>query len=266
MNLRLQALDVGLRLRVEDDVLADRLRAALGELVTPGSSASGDHEVTVHGRGPWTVVAATGTATADTSEQALTRTLTAVNQTAVTETRLLAFHAAVVTRHGSALVVPARSGAGKSTLTACLLRQGWSYVSDEALAVDWQSGRLAAYPRPMALSPWSCAAVGGVTGLAGEGETVVRSCDLEATVDRQPGPVGHVLLLRRGTSSAPALTAVDRNEGLHELLQRGFTHHRDGGTALRRTAELLSSSTVLALTLGDPVQAAAALTARIDAA
>lgn len=265
MRLHLETLGVEMRLQVEDPALAGRLARALGDLGDATGSASPDHHVTVRGEGPWRTTSQAGTTTADSPERALTQALTAVNHIVVTRTPLLAFHAAVVTRHGRALVLPARSGSGKSTLTACLLQQGWSYVSDEALALDWATGRLEAYPRPMALSPWSCAAAGGVTGLPGDGETVVTASHLGATVDASPGPVRHVVLLRRGTSSEATISPTDRNDGLHELLQRGFTHHVDGGTALRRLAELLGASAVVELSLGDPVDAATAVTTLVDA-
>lgn len=263
--MRVHALGVDLRLRVEDPGLRTLLGRVLKDLVVDGGAGTGAEEVTVCGRGPWRVRSAASTAEADDVSQALTQALTAVNQLSVERCPLLAFHAAVLTRHGGSLVVPGRSGSGKSTLAAALVRRGWDYVSDEALALDWTTGVLVAYPRPLALSPWSAAALGGVDGVPGDRETVVCAGDLGGTVDRRPGAVRQVVLLDRGDlEEPPSITRVDRNDALTELLQRGFTHHRDGGRALVLATSLLQHSEVARLRLGDPAAAAALLTAWVD--
>lgn len=243
-------------------LLQTNLRTALLDLVH-AAHESPALQLSVTGTGPWSIASPTSLVTAAGPESALSSTLSAVNLTAVASTQLLAFHAAVVTRGPTTLVIPGRSGVGKSTLTACLLRDGWAYVSDEALALDWRTGGLRAYPRPMALSPWSCAAVGGVIGLAGDGEAVVRAADLEAVVDCTPGPVSTVALLERGgVEEVPRIVVADRNDALMELLQRGFTHHRDGGRALQLTAALLKGADVVRIRLGNPIAAAQLLTDR----
>lgn len=264
---RVSALAVPLHVEVEDDeALAPLLCAALGDLVDESPlRPAPNSRVHVSGRGPWRVSADAHAASAATLEEALTHALTAVNLTAVAETPLLAFHAAVVSRGGKTLVIPGRSGLGKSTFTACLLRLGWSYVSDEALAVDWQTGALTAYPRPMALSPWSRSAAGDPDGLQGDRETVLRARDLGAPVDPAPGPVTHVVLLSRSDDSGKStLEEESRNAALAELLQRGFTFHQDGGRALQLLADVLRQATVLRVLVGDPREAAALLTATLD--
>lgn len=63
----------------------------------------------------------------------------------------LVLHAAAVTRNGMTIALPAASGSGKSTLVAALVRRGWSYVTDEALAIDLESWRARPYPKPISL-------------------------------------------------------------------------------------------------------------------
>lgn len=267
MILRRRALDVDVRVRVEDPVLARTVDQLLGDLSPSPRTGSPDHDITVSGSGPWSVRTAGLVHRAVTREQALTRTLAAVNLAAVTDTPLLAFHAAVVSRAGHSLVVPARSGSGKSTLTAALLQRGWDYVSDEALALEWSTGELVSYPRPLALSPWSLAAVHAPPGHWADGETLLRASHLGAAVERSPGPVRQVVLLERSSDVGDtAVSEVDRNEALVELLARGFTHRHDGGRALVVLAALLRGAEVLRLRLGHPVDAAALLTSACDAA
>lgn len=264
MTVWVTALGVRLRIDVEDEVVERLTHEALIDVRDPAPGA--EHlGVAVTGVGPWHVEAPAHSGSAETIEAVLAHVLTAVNLTAVAETPLLAFHAAVVSRAGETLVVPGRSGVGKSTLTACLLTRGWAYVSDEALALDWSTGDLSAYPRPMALTPWSCAAVGGATGIPAEGEMVVRPRDLGAAVERAPDAVRHVVLLERSSDTEVRLRPVlDRNVALEELLRRGFTHHRDGGRALQLLAGLLRGATVVRLSLGDPGRAADLLTLMVE--
>ena len=267
MIVRRRALGVDLSIDAEDPSLAATLADLLADLTPARAQTAAGCEIAVLGTGPWSVHTGQDVQGAVTLDAAITRVLTAVNAAAVTDTPLLAFHAAVLSRAGSSLVVPAPSGSGKSTLTACLLRRGWRYVSDEALALDWVTGELVGYPRPMALSPWSMTAVGDPRGVAAKGETLLRASDLGAEVDRTPGPVRHVVLLERSPDPAQtAVAEVDRNEGLVELLARGFTHRHDGGRALVLLADLLRGADVLRLRLGDPGAAAAALTELHDAA
>jgi HprK-related kinase A len=64
---------------------------------------------------------------------------------------LLVIHAAVLSRNGEALLMPAPPGSGKSTLTAGLMSRGWKLLSDEFALIDPDSGRLLPFPRPINL-------------------------------------------------------------------------------------------------------------------
>ncbi len=65
--------------------------------------------------------------------------------------QFLVIHAAVVERHGRALLLPAPSGAGKSTLCAALVQRGWRLLSDELALLDIASGQLLGMARPVNL-------------------------------------------------------------------------------------------------------------------
>jgi hypothetical protein len=116
-----------------------------------------------------------------TTDEALSLVLAEINTTALAEADLYAVHAGAVARGGRVVAMPAVSGTGKSTLTAACLRAGMEYVSDEALCLDWETGHVVPYPRPIALSPWSAAAIGlGRPGGSVEG----------TPPDAQPGEAG----------------------------------------------------------------------------
>jgi hypothetical protein len=56
---------------------------------------------------------------------------------------LFSLHAAgVVAPKGLGVLIIGASGSGKSTLTLTLIRQGWKYLSDDAVLLRWQGGLL----------------------------------------------------------------------------------------------------------------------------
>ncbi|WP_077035093.1 HprK-related kinase A [Pelomonas sp. KK5] len=63
----------------------------------------------------------------------------------------LLIHAAVLERHGRALLMPAPPGSGKSTLCAALLHRGWRLLSDELALLDPDTGLLHGMARPVNL-------------------------------------------------------------------------------------------------------------------
>ena len=68
-------------------------------------------------------------------------------------------HAAVVERHGLALVLPAPPGSGKSTLCAGLAFRGWRLLSDELTLIRPESGEIVALARPISLKNESIAVI-----------------------------------------------------------------------------------------------------------
>ena len=70
---------------------------------------------------------------------------------ATTAHQFLIIHAAVVERHGLALLLPAPPGSGKSTLCAGLAFRGWRLLSDELALLVPQTGRVVPLARPISL-------------------------------------------------------------------------------------------------------------------
>jgi hypothetical protein len=64
-------------------------------------------------------------------------------------------HAGAVARDGAACVLPAHMESGKTTLTTGLVRCGFDYVTDEAVAFDLATGEIEPYPKPLSIDPGS---------------------------------------------------------------------------------------------------------------
>jgi hypothetical protein len=62
---------------------------------------------------------------------------------------LLIHAGAVVTPGGDAVLILGESGTGKTTLVAALVQDGYGYLSDEAAAIDLDSGLVHPWPRPL---------------------------------------------------------------------------------------------------------------------
>lgn len=67
----------------------------------------------------------------------------------------LLLHAAGAELGGRAIVIPGSSGSGKSTLVTELLRDGFRYITDEAVAVDQATGEIKPFPKPISLKSGS---------------------------------------------------------------------------------------------------------------
>lgn len=251
-------------------VCGDRaLDQTLGELLRDLRS-TGPHQdrgtvdftVQVRGKGPWEISSPAHTCHARNVSAAIDGTLTAVNLTAVAMTPTLALHAAVVIRNGITLAIPGPSGQGKTTLTTALLQQGWSYVSDEALALDWKDSAVVAYPRPLALSPWAAALL-QVRGTSSGQDVVIAASEVgtvhETDASQLPA-VSHIVLLDRSPDQQPRLDALHRADALASVVQRGFTHVRRPREAMLTLGALVSAVECCTLRLDDPVAAAMFLT------
>ncbi|RJG01871.1 HprK-related kinase A [Noviherbaspirillum sedimenti] len=63
----------------------------------------------------------------------------------------LIIHAAVLEKHGHAVILPAPPGSGKSTLCAALAQRGWRLLSDELALIRIADGCVVPLPRPVSL-------------------------------------------------------------------------------------------------------------------
>jgi hypothetical protein len=215
------------------------------------------------------------TAPADAiAADALPLVLAEINTTALAEADLFAVHAGAVARAGRVIAMPAVSGTGKSTLTAACLRAGLDYVSDEALCLDWETGAVTPYPRPIALSGWSAEALGlppaadddaGTGAGAGAGETLFTAADLGAATATGPLALAHVVLLQRERCDEPAaLEPLPRGEAVAEVLRRSFTSWRRPERAFALVHDVLGRVGTWRLTLGEPCAAADLLAHLLD--
>ena len=273
------ALGHRVSLEIEDASLREDIALLWSDLRDEDAALDlATHHVRVEGTGPWCITPAaapreflasypheapdTTPQVAETRAEAVSSICAAINAPLATYAPLLTVHAAVVVRDGVGLVIPGRSGAGKTTLTVALLKLGWRYASDEVLALDWETGALAAYPRPLGISNWTAAAL-DVTGTTrGGGEWFVRAADVGARTVSEPFTVSHVVLPTRVEEQLrPTLASLHRMDAVRELLRRSFNHYGRPAHALQLVAALVASAQACAATYSDAATVAQLLTA-----
>jgi hypothetical protein len=80
-----------------------------------------------------------------------------VNQSVIAASvdRYVLLHASAATRAGITVILPADMESGKTTTVAGLLRAGFEYVTDEAVAIDPATGMVTPFPKTLSLDPGS---------------------------------------------------------------------------------------------------------------
>lgn len=193
--------------------------------------------------------------------------------------RFLTLHAAVLERHGRALVLPAPSGSGKSTLCAALALSGWRLLSDELALIDPGTGLIQPLPRPVSLKndaievvrrfapaarfgpPVHETAKGTVAHMRPPADGVARALE--------PARPGWIVLPRWAAGQPAQLQPLPRAQALMQLVENAFNanlHAADGFECLARVVDASACHRFSYGRLEDAVQVFEALAAQVPAA
>ncbi len=248
-----------------------RSQDALDHLLAPFAALTADHppkgpviDLAAGPTGGWVVQRAGAVVTTSPSwETAVTALLAELNHDAVDAFAGFAVHAGVVAMDGVAVALPGTSGAGKSTLTAACVLAGFDYVSDEALCIDRERGRVVPYPKPLSLSrsSWDLLGrtdtAGAALRLEDADELTIAVADLGGRV-AEPEPelrLGHVVELTRRDGS-PRLVAQPRQVALALLLSMSFNHYKEPQASFELASRLAAECSAWRLEYDDPRSAA----------
>jgi len=175
--------------------------------------------------------------------------------TATSDRRML-FHAAAVAPPGGDVVVcAAPSGSGKSTLAASMLQRGWSYLTDEAAAVNPGESVCHAYPKPLAIGPGSQGVLYDVEpsfparlGAYRGDEWLVP---VRLTSVRQQAPIVAVVAPRYESGRASELQPIPRSEGVRVLVENSFNFRDHGREWLGALIDVVRNTECARLIVGD---------------
>ena len=192
--------------------------------------------------------------------EVLNAVIASMNRILIEDFTWFAVHAGVVQLGDHIVAFPARSGEGKTTLTAACLISGFSYLSDEALVLN-DDGGVVSYPKPLALSPWTCE----VLDLAerADGERLFTADEIGARVGTGGGPVTDIVLARYGASTY-SMKEIPRSTGVAVLLEHSFNHYKDPARAFKLATSTAAGARVWKLEYDNPMRAAELLSAQLS--
>jgi hypothetical protein len=189
----------------------------------------------------------------------LGRLMHAVNRAAVTSapgTTIL--HAAAVQLGEATVVLPAEMGAGKSTLTAALVKNGFQYLTDEAVPVCRDDLVAAPFPKPLGLAG---AAVRIHADLAPDMHPLVEGWARRAwlvpveTIRRdvvgRPASPTTIVLPRYDPRAGTRMAPTGRASAVQALAQRTFGFHDAGRRNLDVLGRLVRQARCFTMTVDD---------------
>lgn len=149
---------------------------------------------------------------------------------------LLWFHAGAAAYRGSAVVFSAPGGRGKSTLVTSLCKRGWTYLSDDVIPLDLNSGKVIPFPQ----TPRVRKNIGQELPVDRVNELNKIEVNLKPeTVCREAMPIGALIFPTYSFYSPTELLPCSPGTAALELLQTcvNFANHRQ--VAVREVCELV---------------------------
>lgn len=252
------ALDARVQLRCDDEEIGATIATILAPLRCDDAPTA-ELSISTNDNDTWTLQVNGGPALTLSSKLSLVlRAVGELNDLAVASVPdHLVFHAGAVALGGRAVLLPAASNHGKSTLTTALVRDGFSYLTDEAAALD-ADNRVRPYPKAIALDPGSFplfadlappASADGLARAIGCREWHVDPSRLGQVADTTP--VAAVVCPHWRAGSATRLTALSPDEALHLLLGEAFDFAAGGQPVFDRLTRLIAEVPVYRLGYGE---------------
>lgn len=178
--------------------------------------------------------------------------------------RHLLLHAAVVEKHGRAVVMTGESGAGKSTLAALLMARDWRLLGDE-FALLGADGTLHPHPRLISLKNESIAAVAAALPGARWGPLLTNTpkgevrhlVPIGGAAEREPARP--VLLLFPRFGFAAATRGLLPSEAFARLTQASTNYTALGEIGFRVLTSFVSQMPAIALDYADGAAGVAAV-------
>ena len=164
----------------------------------------------------------------------------------------LIIHAAVLERHGRAVILPAPPGSGKSTLCAALVTRGWRLLSDEMTLVRLDDGTVLPVPRPVSLKNGSIDVIRGfapdaVLSTPVENTTKGTIAHLKPPRDSivraaEPALASCIVFPRFETGAATSLTPLPKARAFMQVAENAFNYQVLGAAGFAALGRLIDTS------------------------
>jgi hypothetical protein len=187
-----------------------------------------------------------------------------VNRRALDSTSLLAAHAGGVACGDAAVVLPAHMESGKTTLTAGLVRAGFAYFTDEAVAFEWETGAIVPYAKPLSIDEGSWPLFEDLEPdipFAGPGHVPtqwqVPADAIRPDAYARHGHARYLVFPKYDASARTELLLMTRGEALVELAKNTFRFREHGRRALTTLAGVVEQCECYRMPVGDLAEAVA---------
>ena len=188
-----------------------------------------------------------------------------LNEKAVDPEYAVMGHAGGVERNGVACVLPADPESGKTTLTTGLVRAGYSYLTDEAVSFDWETGEIEPYPKPLSIDPGSqylfpelAPPLPPGTEDEREGQWQVPPLSIRADAIGGRCRASFVVFPEYEADTTTSIERIPRAEALVELTKNTFRFREHPRRSFDSLARVISEVECYRLSVGD-LDAACAL-------
>ncbi len=215
-------LGVAVRVEVPDDAAAGRIRALLRD--APRTRRAADHVIRLElssGPEPTRTLFQNGDIVRPDMDPAMSVSvlLWVIHQAAMRTDRFVVLHAGCVALNGRGYLLPGEREVGKSTLVTGLVRDGFSYLSDELGAISLDDGLLHPHARPIGLDPGSFPSFpelepSDLAEFADQRRWHLRADDVRAGSRSTPAPPAVVVFPSYAPGAPPSLEPVSRPEAL----------------------------------------------------
>ena len=262
-----QSLSFRFGLTSEDSELGRRAEELIGAFARPLDGGSPSVAYSIQGNEHYTLHRDDVQVTATRDRGALLSHLLWLvsNDTAELADGYVLVHAgAVVTPGGHGVVILGESGSGKTTLVAALVQEGFGYLSDEAAAINVDTGLVHPWPRPLGFEPGS-RSLPRFASLPAPGPDGGRHVSIEqirAGAIAEPCTVRHVIDHCYRHGGATRIEPLSRAVALTRMGSAAPRLRREGERGLSALAELIRGADAHSLESDDldrSVQAVQAL-------
>jgi hypothetical protein len=203
----------------------------------------------------------------ETAESLLVSLVQAINARAIKSWPGVVCHAGGVAWEGAGVLLPADPESGKSTLTAGLVRAGFDYLTDEAVAFRRGENMIEPYPKPLSLDPGSWHLFPELepnADLANDDykqlQWQVPPTAIRADAVGRPCPARYLVFPEYVEGAKTELVGLGRAEALVELAKNTFAFNERSRFALEELAGIVRQVDCYRLTAGDLDEAVARIT------
>jgi hypothetical protein len=183
----------------------------------------------------------------------------------------VACHAGGVARDGNGILLPADPESGKSTLTAGLVRAGFEYLSDEAVAFRPGENVIEPYPKPLSLDRGSWHLFPELEPFADLPDDDYKKRQWQVPPDAirtgaagGPCPARLVVFPKYVERARTEVSPIGRAEALVELARNTFSFNEQSRFALEELSRIVREVDCYRLTVGNLDDAVARISGLVE--